>query len=469
MPKTLQLLAFILCLSSYGQICPRLQSPANGSIEVPVNTIITWDQRNDGIDGYLISLGTTPGGTDILNRRSAGLVNSFEPELGLPDDTRIYVTISLFVTNGTLIVCPGETFTTEDVIDPPLCTRLVSPEETGNSNGSINWAYAPTATGYRVTAGTTRGGADLANNVDVGNVLSYRPPLGLPQDKEIFIRIVPYNENGAAVSCQAESMIYSQPVLDCTPFLPMLNIPDQIGNCPGEAPPTLSNDVGASGYRWFKIEDDDSEILLSENKSFSPIEIGQYRYEAYNLVSEDGVAIECGNSKEFNVVRSEAPMIMSIAINRQTFGLEIIVNTEGQGSYEYALDSELGPYQQSHIFQNVSDGEHVVFVRDRNGCGAANRTVELDLSHKNFPAFFTPNQDGFNDFWQFIPLPESVDINVEYIRIFDRYGNLIKQLDPKSRGWDGSFMGKLLPESDYWYLAASFSGQVVHGHFTLKR
>ncbi|MGB5553491.1 MAG: T9SS type B sorting domain-containing protein, partial [Flavobacteriaceae bacterium] len=97
------------------------------------------------------------------------------------------------------------------------------------------------------------------------------------------------------------------------------------------------------------------------------------------------------------------------------------------------------------------------------------RTLELDFGPKNFPSFFTPNQDGANDFWQYIPNPETGEINIELIRIYDRYGNLIKHLDPRSKGWDGSYNGRRLPESDYWYHAISFSGQELKGHFTLKR
>ncbi len=463
--RALYIFIFCLGLLSYGQTCPRMSDPINGSVGVPLDVVLRWNEAS-GIDGYLISLGTTPGGTDILNRRSAGLVNSFTPELGLPDDTRIYVTISLFITEGTLIDCPGETFTTEDVTEPPPCTQLVS----GDTFGSIYWAYAYGATGYRVTIGTTSGGNDIADNVDVGNVLSYAPEKDLPLDQEIFVQIVPYNENGDNGPCQIESLIVSEPEFDCSPFLPQVDIPDQVGICiDGTTPTLLSRIVRASGFRWFRKNQDGTESLLSETNEFLPSDIGEYRFEAFNTVSQDGVPIECISSKDFTVIRSQAPTITSVEIKRQTSGLEITVNVTGEGDYEYTINSEFGPFQASPVFQNVPKGERTVFVRDKNGCGQVQRTIELDLSAENFPRFFTPNQDGANDFWQFRPSPESGEINLEYIRIYDRYGNLLKHLDPRSQGWDGSFKGRPLPESDYWYRAASFSGQEIQGHFTLKR
>lgn len=107
MRKNILLIIILFCgLLSYAQECPKISNPTNGSIEVPVETSIRWPAI-DGIFGYLISLGTTPGGTDILNRRSAGQTNSFTPEVGLPDNTLIYVTIEMFLPNQQLLICPS--------------------------------------------------------------------------------------------------------------------------------------------------------------------------------------------------------------------------------------------------------------------------------------------------------------------------------------------------------------------------
>ena len=84
------------------------------------------------------------------------------------------------------------------------------------------------------------------------------------------------------------------------------------------------------------------------------------------------------------------------------------------------------------------------------------------------PRFFTPNNDGFNDYWNI------KGINSEFnsktvIHIFDRYGKLIKDINPQSQGWDGTFNGKQLPSDDYWFSAKLENGQELKGHFSLKR
>lgn len=86
-----------------------------------------------------------------------------------------------------------------------------------------------------------------------------------------------------------------------------------------------------------------------------------------------------------------------------------------------------------------------------------------------FPKFFTPNGDGINDFWQFIPAQDVTDPGILSIEIFNRLGHLLKQIHPASPGWDGTYNRRPLPASDYWYRALGTNNRVFQGHFTLKR
>ncbi|WP_269237106.1 T9SS type B sorting domain-containing protein [Flavobacterium flavigenum] len=82
-----------------------------------------------------------------------------------------------------------------------------------------------------------------------------------------------------------------------------------------------------------------------------------------------------------------------------------------------------------------------------------------------FPKFFTPNNDGSNDFWtiDFAYLKPNMGI-----RIFDRYGKFIKELAPNT-AWDGTYMGQNLPASDYWFVVTRLNETEFRGHFSLKR
>ena len=55
------------------------------------------------------------------------------------------------------------------------------------------------------------------------------------------------------------------------------------------------------------------------------------------------------------------------------------------------------------------------------------------------------------------------------IRIYDRFGKLLKQIKPLSVGWDGTYNGYTVLSDDYWYVIELENGRTVKGHFTLKR
>jgi len=82
-----------------------------------------------------------------------------------------------------------------------------------------------------------------------------------------------------------------------------------------------------------------------------------------------------------------------------------------------------------------------------------------------YPKFFTPNNDGYNDTWtiDFTYLAPNTGI-----RIFDRYGKLIKELHNNSV-WDGTYIGRNEPASDYWFTVTRLNGTEFRGHFSLKR
>ena len=83
-----------------------------------------------------------------------------------------------------------------------------------------------------------------------------------------------------------------------------------------------------------------------------------------------------------------------------------------------------------------------------------------------YPKYFTPNGDGYNDLWK-IKFSENEPNLI--IKIFDRYGKLIKQLGSNSTGWDGTYLGQKAASSDYWFLVIRENGKEHRGHFSLIR
>ncbi len=138
--------------------------------------------------------------------------------------------------------------------------------------------------------------------------------------------------------------------------------------------------------------------------------------------------------------------------------------TLGIGDYEYALDDQIGPYQDEPVFNKVRPGKHTVYVRDKNGCGVAN----MDVWVIGYKKFFTPNSDGYTDTWNVIGITKDYQARSK-IYIFDRFGKLLKELDPLTPGWDGTFNGKPMPQTDYWFKVILEDGRMFKGHFSLIR
>ena len=576
--KLLLVLLLFTVVKGLSQSCPTplLTNPQDGDINVPVNTQISWNSVT-GVPGYILSIGLTPFGGEILSNQTVGTNTTYIPPLGLPADTDIYVTVTLFFFQQANIVCSTQMFHTATVTAAPPCTNLRSPMNGAvnvNVASTISWNYAPTATSYQLEAGTSPGAGDIIPSMNVGNVLSYNPPLDFPPNTDIyvtitpsnalgpapsctpqifttgdvaalpgctqltipadgepnvelsprlewtavpgaigyrvtiglspftaeilnntnftdtetdfiefepnrtfFVRIVPYNDAGSATGC-IQTTFSTQ--LGCGPFFdpntgdlvtlnPIISFPDTLSFCENEGSLTVTSPDMADGYRWYQVDALGNETFLGDGASIELNDYGMYRYEAYNTVPQTGGTVECPSTKLFELVPSELANIISLDVSGQSGILRIEARVSGSGDYEFALDSINGPFQDSPVFENVPSGNHTVYVRDKNGCGIVSQSLDKEVLLDGFPRFFTPNGDGVNDFWQYVPPATIAEIPLTSIQIYNRFGQLLASIDPNSQGWDGTFNGKPLPSDDYWFRIVLEDGRTIINHFTLKR
>ena len=138
----------------------------------------------------------------------------------------------------------------------------------------------------------------------------------------------------------------------------------------------------------------------------------------------------------------------------------IAIKVSGDGAYEYSLDDTI--YQDDPVFTGLEPGLYTVYVRDKGGCGTTSKKVAL----LNYPKFFTPNGDGSHETW-YIKFSKYEPAMLVYI--YDRYGMLITSFGPGSAGWDGTFNGRPLPSTDYWFVVNRQDGRIFKGHFSLIR
>lgn len=211
---------------------------------------------------------------------------------------------------------------------------------------------------------------------------------------------------------------------------------------------TLAADPGYDTYLWSTGETSDSITVRSP---------GNYRVTVGYIYGNTS----CEESKELVVRTSSIAVIRNVAINDWSQNNNsIAIQAAGTGYYEYSLAGII--YQDSAIFENVPAGQYRVHVRDKNGCGVVSEDVYLLF----YPNYFTPNGDGYHDFWQIYNADKEPNI---VIHIYDRYGKLLKQIDGSGNGWDGTYNGNPLPSNDYWFSVTRENGKIYKGHFTLKR
>ena len=170
----------------------------------------------------------------------------------------------------------------------------------------------------------------------------------------------------------------------------------------------------------------------------------------------------CSKTKNFIVIGSETATITSIETNDfEGNNNSVLVNYTGNGIYSFSIDGI--NFQTSNLFTNVSIGVYNITIRDKYECGDA---VSKTIYVLDYPKYFTPNNDGLNDFWKIDNLN---NLPFSKIYIYDRFGRFIKQISPNGCGWDGTYNNVQLPADDYWFYINLEYNKIIKSHFALKR
>lgn len=210
----------------------------------------------------------------------------------------------------------------------------------------------------------------------------------------------------------------------------------------------------AHTFKWF----DESGAQVGSASNYTAVAPG-----TYTLIAKR-TSTGCFSAPVSVTVVASEPALVSYTISPDFSDNPMItVIAVGTGDYEYQLDD--GNFQDSPIFNNVSSGTHTITVHDKNMCGDSVSTALV----VNYPHFFTPNGDGFNDTWNIVDLNQQLKSD---IFIYDRYGKVITQIKPSGAGWDGTYNGNLLPSTDYWFVVNYMEegkNKEFRAHFSMKR
>lgn len=205
-------------------------------------------------------------------------------------------------------------------------------------------------------------------------------------------------------------------------------------------------------------------VLMGNGFQHIANQIGTYDVIPIRLSPEN--APDCSFAPTTATVTQSSTAIAEVILTNafEDVAIATVIINQGFGSYEYQLDNN--NFQTNHQFYDISSGDHIITVNDILGnCG----DTKIHFTVIKYPKFFTPNGDGYNDRWNIFDLEED---STAIISIFDRYGKLIKQISPTSKGWDGTYNGTPLPSTDYWFIVNyTHNGEKreFKSHFTMKR
>ena len=220
---------------------------------------------------------------------------------------------------------------------------------------------------------------------------------------------------------------------------------ENAGLCIGSST-TLSVASGYSSYLW-NTGDTTNSIIVTTSGDYS-----------VKVTDANG----CEKTKKFTVTSSGAATITGASVNDFS-GNEnsVLIEYTGVGNYEFSLDGSY--YQDNPLFTGIAPGNYLAYARDKNGCGLS---APFQIYVLDYPRFFTPNGDGYNDVWKIKNLdlfPKAI------IMIFNRYGKLLTQLNASNFSWNGKYNNSDLPADDYWFNLNFGDGKITKGHFSLKR
>lgn len=210
----------------------------------------------------------------------------------------------------------------------------------------------------------------------------------------------------------------------------------------------------------------DGTLLPDTTPTLTINQTGRYTVKVYNPACGDDVITDevlvVAGEDLFPAAMPEALSVLGSSAGPYTFDLTennaVILNGDDPAQYAFSYyeskaTAEEGSAKIAHpaAFWGA-DGQNI-WVRLESlitGCHAL-YTFKLDAITYN--TFLTPNGDGINDVWDIDGLRGLRDVQIV---IFDRYGKLIRMMDPNSysvfgKGWDGTLNGHALPADDYWF------------------
>lgn len=207
---------------------------------------------------------------------------------------------------------------------------------------------------------------------------------------------------------------------------------------------------GGAFYQWLP----DSALTAANTPfiSVSPPETTTY------LVSVTDT-LGCPKPTNEEIILRVIPPVPAFAGNDTVVvvGQPLQLQASGAEIYEwspagYLSDPNIANPVANFIWEGSDRMTYSVKVSTPEGCFAYD-TLNVKIYRLQpdilVPDAFTPNNDGLNDVFRVIPVGVKA---LEYVRIFNRWGQLMFSSDSSESGWDGRYKGKEQSSDTYVWM-----------------
>jgi gliding motility-associated-like protein len=317
---------------------------------------------------------------------------------------------------------PAPTSATE--ID--YCANATIPQLTAASANTIQW-YSD---------------ANLSNLLATGN--TYQPAAGTTQ---IYVAASNQGCVGDATTVTISTIALETAAISSS----------ALALCNGNSV-TLTATTSISGL-WSTGVSADQPITLSQPGTYSVSVTGECNVATDEIVINDNTP---NSAFTVSTDQGEVPLIVSIE------------TSSSSTLCDFTIDQvDVNPNNANQITFTLPGIFELTQTCDNQGCiNESSRMITVldGVFALEIPNSFTPNGDGFNDFFR----PKKASGILEYRAVmFDRWGRELLEWEGSTNAWDGTFKGNPSPDGVYFYVIKGKDIQnnefERHGSVTLIR